>query len=113
MLLFHHGNDLATLRLLAAHRLAQSPPAPLQAEYLVVPNGGMAKWLRRGVAATQGIAADLSCDSPAVFLRRIAAIVFGGLADSQDPWSKDLLTVRLMGLLPGLLPEPGFAPLAA
>lgn len=114
MLLFHHGNDLATLRLLAAHRLAQSPPPPLQPEYLVVPNGGMAKWLRRGVAATQGIAADLSCDSPAVFLRRIAAIVLGGLADSsQDPWSKDLLTVRLMGLLPGLLAEPGFAPLAA
>ena len=113
MLLFHHGNDLEALRLLAAHRLAQSPPAPLQPEYLVVPNGGMAKWFRRGVAATQGIAADLSCDSPAVFLRRIAAIVHGGMAEPQGPWSKDLLTIRLMVLLPGMLREPGFAPIAA
>jgi exodeoxyribonuclease V gamma subunit len=113
MLTFHHGNDLGLLRELAVRRLAQSPPPPLEPEHVVVPNAGMAKWFRRGVLAHQGIAADLSCDSPVQFLRRIAGIVFGPPAHSGDPWSKDLLTVRLMGLIPGLLQNPGFAPLEA
>jgi exonuclease V gamma subunit len=99
MLIFHHSNDLGLLRELAARRLAQSPPPPLEPEHVVVPNAGMAKWFRRGVLAHQGIAADLSCDSPVQFLRRIAGIVLGLPAPAEDPWSRDLLTVRLMGLI--------------
>ena len=113
MLIFHHSNDLGLLRELAARRLAQTPPPPLEPEHVVVPNAGMAKWFRRGVLAHQGIAADLSCDSPVQFLRRIAGIVLGLPAPAEDPWSRDLLTVRLMGLIPGLLGRPDFAPLAA
>ena len=113
MLIFHHSNDLGLLRELAARRLAQSPPPPLEPEHVVVPNAGMAKWFRRGVLEHQGIAADLSCDSPVQFLRRITGIVLGLPAPAEDPWSRDLLTVRLMGLIPGLLGRPDFAPLAA
>ena len=63
MLIFHHSNDLGLLRDLAVHRIAQSPPPPLEPEHVVVPHAGMAKWFRRGVMEAQGIAADLSCDS--------------------------------------------------
>ena len=113
MLIFHHSNDLGLLRDLAVHRIAQSPPPPLEPEHVVVPHAGMAKWFRRGVMESEGIAADLSCDSPVQFLRRMAGIVLGQHTIAENPWAKDLLAVRLMGLIPGLLSQPEFAPLAA
>lgn len=108
----YHGNDMELLRRLACEVLAHDPPPPLALEHVVVPNVGMAKWLRQGVAERLGIAAQLSCDLPARFLDRLAATVLGpGDAAVARAYAKEQLGLRIMALLPGLLDEPGFEPL--
>ncbi|MFM7275009.1 MAG: exodeoxyribonuclease V subunit gamma, partial [Gammaproteobacteria bacterium] len=113
MLRQFHGNDMLALRRMACERLATKRPSPLALERLVVPNAGMAKWLRHEVAATQGIAAQIACDSPAVFLRNLAGIVLDPVPRAQTrAWDKDRLELRLVGLLPDLLARPVFEPVA-
>jgi exodeoxyribonuclease V gamma subunit len=108
----YHGNDMDLLRRLACEVLAHDPPPPLALEHVVVPNVGMAKWLRQGVAARLGIAAQISCDLPASFLDRLAALVLGpGDAAVARAYAKEQLGLRIMALLPGLLDGPGFEPL--
>ena len=68
MLYQYHGNDMEALREAACTLLGAAPPPPLVAERLVVPNVGMAKWLRAGIARHSGIAANLRAESPALFL---------------------------------------------
>ena len=72
MLHQYHGNDMEVLRELACELLAEDPPPPLVPEFLVVPNVGMAKWLRQGIAARLGVAAHLASDLPAAFVARPA-----------------------------------------
>ncbi len=113
MLRQFHGNDMLALRRMACERLATTRPSPLAVERLLVPNGGMAKWLRYEVAATQGIAAQIACDSPAVFLRNLARIVLDPMPRAQaKAWDKDRLELRLVELLPGLLANPAFEPVS-
>lgn len=113
MLQQFHGNDMQALRRLACERLSVKRPSPLDVEWLLVPNAGMAKWLRREVAVSQGIAAQIACDSPAVFLRNLAGIVLDPVPRAQArAWDKDRLELRLLGVLPGLLDEPVFEPVA-
>ena len=111
MLYQYHGNDMEALRDAACALLGAAPPPPLVPQRLIVPNVGMAKWLRHGIAARMGVAANLRNDSPAVFLNALAATVLG----DADPagaaaWSKEQLAIRLMRVLPGLLGEPAFDP---
>lgn len=111
MLYQYHGNDMEALRDAACTLLGAAPAPPLVAERLIVPNVGMAKWLRQGIAARLGVAANLRNDSPAVFLNALA----GAVLDDAGPagataWSKEQLAIRLMRVLPGLLEEPAFAP---
>jgi exonuclease V gamma subunit len=70
MLYQYHGNDMEALRDAACTLLGAAPAPPLVAERLIVPNVGMAKWLRQGIAARLGVAANLRNESPAVFLTR-------------------------------------------
>lgn len=113
MLQQFHGNDMDALRRHACARLSEKRPPPLAIEWLLVPNAGMGKWLRREVAATQGIAAQIACDSPAVFLRKLAALVLEPAPGPQSSaWDKDQLELRLLGLLPELQHAPGFEPVA-
>lgn len=64
MLYQYHGNDMEVLRKCACTLLGAAPSAPLVAERVMVPNIGMAKWLRAGIAAHSGIAANLRMESP-------------------------------------------------
>ncbi len=111
MLYQYHGNDMEALRDAACTLLGAAPPPPLVPERLIVPNVGMAKWLRQGIAARLGVAANLRNDSPAVFLNALAATVLGD-ADTAGAaaWGKEQLAIRLMRVLPGLLDEPAFDP---
>ncbi len=47
MLYQYHGNDMEALRDAACTLLGAAPAPPLVAERLIVPNVGMAKWLRQ------------------------------------------------------------------
>ncbi len=114
MLHQYHGNDMEVLRELACELLAEDPPPPLVPEFLVVPNVGMAKWLRQGIAARLGVAAHLASDLPAAFVARLAGTVLsGGDATVDHAYAKEQLALRLLRLLPTLLAEPGFAQVRA
>ena len=109
MLVQYHGNDMNVLREQAGALLASSPPPPLTPEYIVVPNSGMARWLRQGIAASLGIAANLRCDSPAGFIETIAAAVLDDAPGAPSPFAKESMTWRLMRLLPAQLEGREFA----
>lgn len=81
MLYQYHGNDMEALRDAACTLLGAAPAPPLVAERLIVPNVGMAKWLRQGIAARLGVAANLRNESPAVFLDALA----GSVLDDAEP----------------------------
>ena len=111
MLYQYHGNDMEALREAACTLLATAPPPPLVPERLIVPNVGMAKWLRQGIASRLGVAGNLQSESPAVFLNALAGAVLGD-ADpaATSAWGKEQLAIRLMRALPPLLERPAFAP---
>ncbi len=114
MLYQYHGNDMETLRQAACTLLGAAPPPPLVPERLVVPNVGMAKWLRAGVAMHSGIAANLRMESPAVFLDGLARSLLGEAPQrcGSPAWSKEQLALRIMRELPLLQGQPGFETVA-
>lgn len=114
MLYQYHGNDMEVLREAACTVLAAAPLPPLIAEQLVVPNVGMAKWLRAGIAARTGIAANLRIESPAVFLDGLARSVLDErlAAGAGQAWSKEQLALRVMRELPLLQHRHGFESVA-
>ena len=100
----YHGNDMEALRAAACTLLGAAPPPPLVAERLVVPNVGMAKWLRAGIARHSGIAANLRAESPALFLDGLARAVLDEAPerDGAPAWGKEQLALRVMRELPAL-----------
>ena len=114
MLYQYHGNDMEALREAACTLLGAAPPPPLVAERLVVPNVGMAKWLRAGIARRSGIAANLRAESPALFLDGLARAVLDEARerDGAPAWGKEQLALRVMRELPALHGRAGFEPVA-
>lgn len=110
-----HGNRLEDLRELAVQWMRQHPLDPLENEVVLVQSNGIAQWLKLALAANDscGVAAAVQVELPARFLWQSYRGVLG--SDSiplQSPLDKQPLTWRLMRLLPGLLQDPLFAPLA-
>ena len=104
MLYQYHGNDMEVLRKCACTLLGAAPLAPLVAERVMVPNIGMAKWLRAGIAAHSGIAANLRMESPAAFLDGLARSLSGEVRQpaGAHAWTKEQLALRIMRELPSL-----------
>ena len=113
-----HGNHPESLREVLVAWLARQPLAPLETEWLLVPSNGVAQWLKLALAADPadgglGLAAGLRTELPARFLWQACRAVLGEAeVPATSPFDREPLTWRLMRLLPGLLAEPDFAPLA-
>lgn len=113
-----HGNHPEALRDLMLAWIARHPPAPLEDEWVLVQSNGVAQWLRLSLARNAGrggigIAAALRTELPASFIWQAYRAVLGEQSvPATSPFDKELLTWRLMRLLPSLLAEPVFAPLA-
>lgn len=110
-----HANQLEALRELAVAWMRRYPLAPLENEVILVQSNGIAQWLKLALAedSSGGIAAAIQVDLPARFLWQTYRGVLG--TDSipqQSPLDKAPLTWRLMRLLPDLLQDERFAPLA-
>ncbi len=110
-----HANRMEDLRRLAVEWMYRHPLKPLENEIIIVQSNGMAQWLKLALAANDGcgISAALKFQLPGRFLWQIYRAVLG--ADRiplESPYDKLRLHWRLMRLLPTLVHQDGFAPLA-
>ncbi len=112
-----HGNRAEDLRDLLLRWMAHYPPAPLERDLVITQSNGIAQWLNFSLAAQDepglGIAAGIDMALPARFLWRCYRSVLGTESVPEvSPLDKDRLVWRLMRLLPALMQQPGFEPLA-
>ncbi|MBB3231315.1 exodeoxyribonuclease V subunit gamma [Halomonas stenophila] len=118
-----HGNRLEALRGLAVEWMKRHPLGPLENETILVQSNGIGQWLKLALAEDPaqggaGIAAALDVTLPARFLWQAYRAVLEHAEGDVDavpatsPFDKSRLVWRLLRLLPGLLDQPAFAPLA-
>lgn len=116
------GNRMEDLRDVTLAWLAHRPLHPLEKTTFLVQSNGIAQWLKISMAETQGDAGrgiSLGTDVmlPARFqwlaYRQVIEAVEGeGSVPSHSPFDKSQLRWQLLNLLPEVLDDPRFAPLA-
>ncbi|MDN6298005.1 MAG: exodeoxyribonuclease V subunit gamma [Halomonas sp.] len=118
-----HANRLEDLRGVAIEWMRRHPLAPLENETLLVQSNGIGQWLKLALAADPhqggaGIAAALDVTLPARFLwQSYRTVLEHAPGDTHgvpetSPFDKSRLVWRLLRLLPTLLKDDVFAPLA-
>ncbi|WP_413113728.1 exodeoxyribonuclease V subunit gamma [Thaumasiovibrio sp. DFM-14] len=113
MFTVYHSNQLDILKSLLVELIRREPLSnPLQAECILVQSPGMSQWLKLALAQEQGIAANLHFPLPATFIWQLFIDVLGDVP-SRSAFNKDAMTWKLVGLLPEMLTQAEFAPLAA
>ncbi|MEQ6289543.1 exodeoxyribonuclease V subunit gamma [Vogesella sp. GCM10023246] len=105
----YQSNRLEALGILYRH-LSDTPLAdPFAPEVIMVQSRGMGRWLTLNLARARGIAANLEFVLPAGFGWRLMQAVLPELPP-KSAFAPEVLTWRLMALLPTLQGEP-FTPL--
>lgn len=101
------GNRLDLLAELLAKVLEAPLASPLHEEIIVVQSQGMERWLSLQLARHFGVCANIRFPFPNAFVYQAFQSVIPGLPDVSlfDP---ELVTWRIMKLLPDHLDEPGF-----
>ena len=104
------GNYLEVLLDRLAAVLQEPLSLPLAPEVIVVQSRGMERWISLELARRQGICANMRFPFPKAFVYELFAAVLSDRppAEAFDP---EVMTWRIMGLLPEHLGEPAFAPL--
>jgi exodeoxyribonuclease V gamma subunit len=95
-----------------AATVARPLASPLVPETIVVQSAGMERWLAMELARRFGVWANGDYPFPNAFVWRLFRDLLGNIPD-ESPFSPDLLTWRLMDLLPPLSGRSGFEPIAA
>lgn len=108
-----HSHRAERLLDTVAHWLQQHPLGPLEEDIILVQSNGVAEWLKMALAHQLGVCAAVRVELPARFIWRTYRQVLGRTAVPPDSALDKLpMTWRLMQLLPGLLHQPAFAPVA-
>ena len=108
-----HSNRTEQLAEAALAWLGQNPLAPLEDEVVLVQSNGMAEWFKMEAAVRSGVCAAMRVELPSRFMWRTYRQVLGrAQVPTRSPVDKDALAWRLVRLLPGLLHEPGYEPVA-
>lgn len=107
-----HANHIEDLRDLALSLVERDPLSPLEDDVFLVQSKGMAQWLRICIAEREGVAASLAFPLPSEFIWQAYRAVLGKSLPKRSPFDRKALVWRLMRLLPQLVDEPVFAPLA-
>ena len=117
-----HGNKPELLKQLLVDWFKAHPLSPLENETILVQSNGIAQWLKLALAAAPGTSANAGCGIAAAFdmllpsnfmWRAYRAVLGRDAVPDVLPFDKPLLIWRLMRLLPTLIPQPGYEPLAA
>ena len=120
MLTVHRAEDVHRLVDVLARTLAVPLADPMQTEIVAVPERGVERWLRQqlslrvgtGPGHTDGIAANISFDSPRALLRQ----VIDGVAvdpEAAESWFADRLRWPVLRALDSHLDDPRLRVLAA
>ena len=108
-----HSNRAEDLAQAVMSWLRLHPLGPLEDEVILVQSSGMAEWFKMELARQAGVCAAARVELPGRFLWRTYRQVLGASAvPRESPLDKLPMTWRLMQVLPGLLGQPGFAPIA-
>ena len=105
------GNRMERLLEELVQELRRPPVDPLAAEIIIVHGPAMQRWLSLQLARKLGICANTRFDYPNAVLSDLVRRVLpdGG----TSPFEPDILTWKILGLLPDCLSLPEFAPVAA
>ncbi len=108
-----HSNRMENLRDTVFSWLCSNLLPPLEQEVFLVQSNGVAEWLKVSMAEQLGVCSGVQVMLPARFLWQAYRQVLGSHAVARrSPYDRQALTWRLMQLLPGLLDQADFAPLA-
>lgn len=109
MLTVHHSNQLETL----AHELAALTREPLASafasEVIVVQSRGVARWLSLALAERNGVCANVRFPFPNAYAWELYRAVCGNVPE-QSAFDPDVLTWRILDVLPALERSSVFAP---
>ncbi|MBL4799038.1 MAG: exodeoxyribonuclease V subunit gamma [Oleispira sp.] len=111
MFKLYHSNDLDVLKELLVHQMKQGDSDPFISEKILVQSQGMAHWLKLQVAESLGIAANIEFPLPSSFVWKVYNSVKPDLPE-RSHFEKESMTWKLTRLLPTLLDEELFAPIA-
>lgn len=110
-----HSNHMEDLRHVAVAWIRRHPLNPLENELFIVQSNGMAQWLKLALAENDGCGISAAVDIllPARFLWNAYRAVLGpDQIPRESPYDKERLVWRLVKLLPSLVADDWFAPLA-
>ncbi len=108
-----HGNRAEDLVDTVFAWLKRQPLGPLEEEVVLVQSNGMAEWFKMALASQGGVCAATRVELPARFMWRTYRQVLGReQVPAHSATDKSALTWRLMHLLPSLLTQEGFEPVA-
>lgn len=101
MFYLYHHNDLVRLGELFAALRDRGQPAPLGLDTVLVPNGGISRWLRIQIAESDGIAANITSRLPGEFIWDLLHAVMED-ADAGDHFEPNCLPWHLYNALPAM-----------
>ncbi len=108
-----HGNRSEDLAHTVIAWLGSHPLRPLEEEVILVQSSGMAEWFKMALAQQSGVCSAVRVELPGRFMWRAYRLVLGAQGvPRESPLDKLPMTWRLMQVLPGLLAQPEFAPMA-
>ncbi|MGR5237041.1 exodeoxyribonuclease V subunit gamma [Vibrio alfacsensis] len=112
MFTVYHSNQVDVLKSLLVELIRINPlENPFEKEQILVQSPGMSQWLKMELAKEFGVAANLEFPLPATFIWEMFTQVLPDVP-KRSAFNKEAMTWKLMHLLPGLLSEESFAPLA-
>ncbi len=108
----YHSNQVDVLKSLLVELIRINPlENPFEKEQILVQSPGMSQWLKMELAKEFGVAANLEFPLPATFIWEMFTQVLADVP-KRSAFNKEAMTWKLMHLLPGLLNEASFEPLA-
>jgi exodeoxyribonuclease V gamma subunit len=108
-----HSNRSEDLAEVVINWIRRHPLNPMEEEVILVQSNGMAEWVKMELARIGGVCAATRVELPSRFLWRTYRQALGREAvPSSSPLDKVPMIWRLMQLLPTLIEEPDFAPVA-
>ncbi|MCK6262537.1 exodeoxyribonuclease V subunit gamma [Vibrio sp. ZSDE26] len=112
MFTVYHSNQIDILKSLLVELVRQNPlENPFEKEQILVQSPGMSQWLKMELAKEFGIAANLEFPLPATFIWELFTQILPDVP-KRSAFNKEAMTWKLMHLLPSMLTQDEFQPLA-